>query len=152
MNLVRKPVQRLCAQCRCVGDLCVAIPSMPPLVLRGFEKTPVLQPGEAHVAIMTLDARDFSVAARMLDLLNVGTVRLLTNNPTKIAGLEQAGIEVTGRMSIEAPVTSDNRRYLQAKAARAGHLALARWLEAKGKHEKAREPARARAHAGEPRA
>lgn len=67
------------------------------------------------------DERDYGAAARMLELLGIARVRLLTNNPTKIAGLEQAGIEVTGRMSIEAPVTSDNRRYLQAKAARAGH-------------------------------
>jgi GTP cyclohydrolase II len=67
------------------------------------------------------DERDYGIAARMLELLGITQVRLLTNNPAKIAGLKQAGIEVAGRMSIEAPVNADNHRYLEAKAARAGH-------------------------------
>jgi len=46
---------------------------------------------------------------------------LLTNNPTKLEGLAKSGIEITGRMPLEAPINSDNRRYLTAKAARAGH-------------------------------
>ena len=48
-------------------------------------------------------------------------VVLLTNNPAKLDGLAKAGIEIAGRMPLEAPINSDNRRYLTAKAARAGH-------------------------------
>jgi GTP cyclohydrolase II len=67
------------------------------------------------------DERDYGVAARMLQMLDCNRVVLLTNNPHKLDGLAQAGIEITGRMPIEAPVNADNRRYLTAKAARAGH-------------------------------
>ncbi len=67
------------------------------------------------------DERDYRVAARMLQMLNCDRVVLLTNNPTKLDGLAKSGIKITGRMAIEAPVNSDNRRYLTAKAARAGH-------------------------------
>ena len=48
-------------------------------------------------------------------------VVLLTNNPAKLDGLAKAGIEIAGRMPIETPINSDNRRYLTAKASRAGH-------------------------------
>jgi GTP cyclohydrolase II len=48
-------------------------------------------------------------------------VRLLTNNPAKLDGLVQAGIEVVGRIPLHGPVNADNRRYLTAKATRAGH-------------------------------
>jgi GTP cyclohydrolase II len=67
------------------------------------------------------DERDYGIAARMLRMLNCRRVVLLTNNPTKMEGLSQSGIEITGRMPLEAPINSDNRRYLAAKAARAGH-------------------------------
>jgi GTP cyclohydrolase II len=67
------------------------------------------------------DERDYGIAARMLRMLNCRRVVLLTNNPTKMEGLAQSGIEITGRMPLEAPINSDNRRYLAAKAARAGH-------------------------------
>jgi GTP cyclohydrolase II len=48
-------------------------------------------------------------------------VKLLTNNPAKLDGLTQAGIEVSGRIPLHGPVNADNRRYLTAKATRAGH-------------------------------
>lgn len=67
------------------------------------------------------DERDYGIAARMLDMLGITHVELLTNNPAKLAGLADAGIHVACRMPIEAPVNSDNRRYLTAKAERAGH-------------------------------
>ena len=47
---------------------------------------------------------------------------LLTNNPTKLDGLARSGVEITGRLPVEAPINPDNARYLAAKAARAGHL------------------------------
>jgi GTP cyclohydrolase II len=67
------------------------------------------------------DERDYGIAARMLQMLNCRRVVLLTNNPTKLDALVQSGIKVAGRMPLEAPINSDNRRYLAAKAARAGH-------------------------------
>jgi GTP cyclohydrolase II len=67
------------------------------------------------------DERDYGVAARMLEILNCRRVVLLTNNPAKLDGLAESGIEITGRVPLEAPINSDNRRYLTAKAARAGH-------------------------------
>jgi GTP cyclohydrolase II len=67
------------------------------------------------------DERDYGVAARMLRILGCTRVRLLTNNPAKLDGLVQAGIEVVGRIPLQGPVNADNRRYLTAKATRAGH-------------------------------
>jgi GTP cyclohydrolase II len=67
------------------------------------------------------DERDYGIAARMLKMLNCTRVVLLTNNPAKLDGLAKAGIEIASRMPLEAPINADNRRYLTAKAARAGH-------------------------------
>jgi len=67
------------------------------------------------------DERDYGVAVRMLQLLGCTRVRLLTNNPAKLEGLSKAGIDVFGRVPLQGPVNADNRRYLAAKAARAGH-------------------------------
>jgi GTP cyclohydrolase II len=67
------------------------------------------------------DERDYGVAARMLQMLGCTEVLLLTNNPAKLDGLARAGIEVSGRIGLQVPSNPDNRRYLAAKAARAGH-------------------------------
>lgn len=67
------------------------------------------------------DERDYGIASRMLQMLDCRRVVLLTNNPAKLKGLAQSGIEVKGRMPLEAPINSDNQRYLAAKAIRAGH-------------------------------
>jgi GTP cyclohydrolase II len=68
-----------------------------------------------------VDARDFGVAARMLDLLGQGRVRLLTNNPTKVAGLEAAGVAVVERVPHFLPPNPHNERYLATKRDRTGH-------------------------------
>ena len=67
------------------------------------------------------DERDYGVAARMLEILRIQRIVLLTNNPAKLDGLARSGIEITGCLPVEAPINSDNARYLAAKAARAGH-------------------------------
>jgi GTP cyclohydrolase II len=67
------------------------------------------------------DERDYGIAARMLQMLGCTEVLLLTNNPAKLDGLARAGIEVSGRIGLQVPSNPDNRRYLAAKAARAGH-------------------------------
>jgi GTP cyclohydrolase II len=67
------------------------------------------------------DERDYGIAARMLEMLGCTRVLLLTNNPAKVNGLTESGIEVCGRMPLHTPINADNRRYLTAKATRAGH-------------------------------
>ncbi len=69
----------------------------------------------------TVDARDFGVAARMLDLLGQARIRLLTNNPAKVAGLEAAGITVIERVAHIPPSNPHNERYLATKRDRTGH-------------------------------
>lgn len=68
-----------------------------------------------------IDARDFSVAARMLALLGVDTVRLLTNNPQKVAGLEAEGVKVAERLSLKIAANPHNAHYLDTKRDRTGH-------------------------------
>ena len=68
-----------------------------------------------------VDARDFGVAGRMLKLLGQDKVRLLTNNPEKVAGLEAAGIAVAERVPHSLPPNPHNERYLATKRDRTGH-------------------------------
>jgi len=68
------------------------------------------------------DERDFTLAAAMLRLLGVDAVRLLTNNPDKVAGLEAGGIAVTERVAHAMPANPHNAHYLDTKRARQGHL------------------------------
>jgi GTP cyclohydrolase II len=68
------------------------------------------------------DERLYGIAARMLALLGYKSVRLLTNNPSKVAGLKQAGVKVVGRVRHAFPDNEHNRAYLRTKAQRAGHL------------------------------
>jgi 3,4-dihydroxy 2-butanone 4-phosphate synthase/GTP cyclohydrolase II len=67
------------------------------------------------------DAREYSNAAQMLTDLNVTSIRVLTNNPDKLAGLAGFGIEVLGRVALPVVVTEHNRRYLTVKRDRLGH-------------------------------
>ena len=68
------------------------------------------------------EARDFPVAARMLELLGVRTIRLMTNNPAKVAALEAAGMQVAERVPHHLPANPHNERYLATKRDQAGHL------------------------------
>jgi GTP cyclohydrolase II len=68
------------------------------------------------------DERSYRAAAIMLGHLGVRRVRLLTNNPRKVAALIEEGIEVTERVPHALPANPHNRAYLSAKATRAGHL------------------------------
>ncbi|HEY0043157.1 MAG TPA: GTP cyclohydrolase II [Allosphingosinicella sp.] len=67
------------------------------------------------------DERDFGVAARMLQKLAQDEVRLLTNNPRKVAGLEAAGIRVAEQVPLKAGRNPHNADYLDTKRARSGH-------------------------------
>lgn len=68
------------------------------------------------------DERVYAVAARMLSLLGFAKVRLLTNNPEKVAGLAAAGIEVVERVPHAFAANPHNAAYLRTKAEKAGHL------------------------------
>ena len=68
------------------------------------------------------DERDFGVAARMLHLLGQDRVRLLTNNPAKVAGLEAAGIAVAERVEHKHGENPHNSAYLATKRDRTGHI------------------------------
>lgn len=68
------------------------------------------------------DARDYGVAAQMLLALGYSQVRLLTNNPKKIAGLESGGVRVADRVGTGLHVLPANHAYLETKRIRMGHL------------------------------
>lgn len=68
------------------------------------------------------DLRDYGIGAQILRDLGVHDVRLLTNNPLKIAGLEAYGIKVLERTALETPPHAGNLAYLRTKQAKLGHL------------------------------
>ena len=68
------------------------------------------------------DERDFELAAAMLRALRIGRVRLLTNNPAKVAALEAEGVTVVERVAHALPPNPHNARYLATKRDRQGHL------------------------------
>ena len=67
------------------------------------------------------DLRDYAVAADILRALGVRSVLLMTNNPAKIRGLREHGIEVAGRIPVLVPPNRHNSGYLETKRRRAGH-------------------------------
>jgi len=68
------------------------------------------------------DVRDYALAAAMLRALGIGEVRLLTNNPAKLAGLENAGVRVAERVAHHMPANPHNADYLATKRRKSGHL------------------------------
>jgi len=68
------------------------------------------------------DLRDYGIGAQILRELGVRKIRLMTNNPKKIVGLEGYGLEIVERVPIQVPPTKANRRYLQTKREKLGHL------------------------------
>jgi GTP cyclohydrolase II len=70
------------------------------------------------------DERDYAVAAHMIRSLRVGSVRLMTNNPSKIDQLERHGVRVSRRVEHTSEPNDHNRFYLETKASRSGH-----WIE-----------------------
>ncbi len=78
---------------------------------------------EANVALgFAPDLRDYGVGAQILCELGISSIRLMTNNPRKIIGLNGYGLKVTGRVPIEIPSNKINRRYLKTKKIKMGHF------------------------------
>jgi len=68
------------------------------------------------------DLRDYRIGAEILSELGVSRIRLLTNNPRKLAGLTKHGIQVVERLPLVVDAQEDNLRYLRAKQVKLGHL------------------------------
>ena len=71
---------------------------------------------------LPVDSRDYGIGAQILADLGITSMRLLTNNPQKRAGLEGYGLSITGRLPLLVQPTAENRDYLQTKAHKMGHL------------------------------
>jgi 3,4-dihydroxy 2-butanone 4-phosphate synthase/GTP cyclohydrolase II len=68
------------------------------------------------------DLRDYGIGAQILLDLGLSSIRLLTNNPRKIVGLEGYGLRITGREPVHVQTTDHNRAYLDAKRTKLGHI------------------------------
>ena len=68
------------------------------------------------------DLRDYGVGAQILVALGIRKMRIMTNNPKKIVGLEGYGLAVTGRVPIEVPPRPENVHYLLTKCEKLGHI------------------------------
>ena len=78
---------------------------------------------DANVALgFAPDLRDYGEGAQILVDLGIRKLRLMTNNPCKIAGLEGYGLEITERVPVVIPPTAHDRRYLETKKEKMGHL------------------------------
>jgi 3,4-dihydroxy 2-butanone 4-phosphate synthase/GTP cyclohydrolase II len=78
---------------------------------------------EANVALgLPIDKRDYGIGSQILVDLGVREMRLITNNPTKIVGLEGYGLRIVERVSIATDPTPYNAHYIETKRAKMGHL------------------------------
>jgi 3,4-dihydroxy 2-butanone 4-phosphate synthase/GTP cyclohydrolase II len=78
---------------------------------------------EANLKLgLPADLRDYGIGAQILGDLGLSSIRILTNNPKKIVGLEGYGLSVTEQVPIEAAPNSFNEGYLRAKRDKMGHI------------------------------
>lgn len=77
-----------------------------------------------HQLGFAADERDFSQCAQLFRLLGIGSLRLLTNNPHKVAALQQAGLKIVERVPLQVGRNAHNQHYLATKVTKLGH-----WLE-----------------------
>lgn len=68
------------------------------------------------------DERDYDIAAHMLQSLEIKSIKLMTNNPKKINDLKEHGVKITGRIPLEIPPNKFNKKYLETKKNKSGHL------------------------------
>ena len=78
---------------------------------------------EANVALgFAPDLRDYGIGAQILSELGMKSIKLMTNNPRKIVGLEGYGLKISGRVPLEVSPTLSNKKYLKTKKEKMGHL------------------------------
>jgi 3,4-dihydroxy 2-butanone 4-phosphate synthase / GTP cyclohydrolase II len=78
---------------------------------------------EANIALgLPVDKRDYGIGSQILADLGVREMRLITNNPKKIFGLEGYGLKIVGRMPLQTVPTAHNKRYIDTKRSRLGHM------------------------------
>jgi 3,4-dihydroxy 2-butanone 4-phosphate synthase/GTP cyclohydrolase II len=78
---------------------------------------------EANLALgLPVDKRDYGIGSQILADIGIKELRLITNNPRKIFGLEGYGIKISGRVPMETAPTVHNRRYMATKRAKLGHM------------------------------
>ncbi|KDP29730.1 hypothetical protein JCGZ_18665 [Jatropha curcas] len=71
---------------------------------------------------LPVDSREYGIGAQILRDLGVHTMRLMTNNPAKYVGLKGYGLAIAGRVPLLTPTTMENRRYLETKCQKMGHI------------------------------
>ncbi len=78
---------------------------------------------EANLALgLPVDKRDYGIGSQILADIGVKELRLITNNPRKIFGLEGYGITITDRVPMQTKPTNYNKHYIATKRAKLGHL------------------------------
>ena len=78
---------------------------------------------DANIALgFPPDLRDYGVGAQILVDLGIRRIRLITNNPRKMIGLEGYGLEITERVPLEFPPNEHNEKYLRTKCCKMGHV------------------------------
>ncbi|KAL3584179.1 hypothetical protein D5086_015240 [Populus alba] len=71
---------------------------------------------------LPVDSREYGIGAQILRDLGVHTMKLMTNNPAKYVGLKGYGLAVAGRVPLLTPITMENKRYLETKREKMGHV------------------------------
>ena len=68
------------------------------------------------------DLRDYGIGAQILSELGIKSIKLMTNNPRKIVGLEGHGLKITDRVPVEINPSKSNKKYLKTKKEKMGHI------------------------------
>ncbi|XP_062084877.1 monofunctional riboflavin biosynthesis protein RIBA 3, chloroplastic [Humulus lupulus] len=71
---------------------------------------------------LAVDAREYGIGAQILRDIGVRTMQLMTNNPAKFTGLKGYGLAVVGRVPVLTPITEENKKYLETKRTKMGHI------------------------------
>ncbi|PAN06625.1 hypothetical protein PAHAL_1G277100 [Panicum hallii] len=71
---------------------------------------------------LPVDSREYGIGAQILRDLGVRSMKLMTNNPAKYSGLKGYGLSIAGRVPLLTPITSENRRYMETKRTKMGHV------------------------------
>jgi 3,4-dihydroxy 2-butanone 4-phosphate synthase/GTP cyclohydrolase II len=71
---------------------------------------------------LPVDSREYGIGAQILHDLGVRSMKLMTNNPAKYVGLKGYGLSIVGRVPLVTPITTENRRYLETKRTKMGHV------------------------------